>query len=427
MAAGTTFNGVVNQRLFESGDFLFRGSVIGANSGFWSSVSGSLTPLAVSGSQAPGMPAGDLFRIVDTNISANASGQVAFRGFPNTAAQGIWSQKSGSLSVVALSNQQAPGTPNGFVFLGFGSPAIDDQSHIAVLGTLQGTAPAASDRGIWREDGSGLHLVALKGDQPSGAGTGVRYLTFSDPLLNGQGQLAFAGTLSGAGVTLANDRGIWSDRSGSMQLLWRTGDQAAGVAPGISYSSFDSIRLNGNGQMAFLGGLAGSGVTSSTDHAIWGENNGGALRVVAREGDPAPGLAAGFAFGSFGFISMNDVGQVVLDADLSGPGLDLSNNHGIWATDRNGVLRLLARYGDMFEVAPGDSRRIQWLRYTGLSISGQILFSAHFTDGTSGIFVSDAFAVPEPAASGLLVSAALGALSMRRRRTRSSNSPPARC
>ena len=68
----------------------------------------------------------------------------------------------------------------------------------------------------------------------------------------------------------------------------------------------------------------------------------------------------------------------------------------IWATNLAGNLELIARTGNFLEVAPGDSRVISDVQIGGFNNLGQVAFRAEFTDGTSGAFVSNLVAVPEP-------------------------------
>jgi hypothetical protein len=120
-----------------------------------------------------------------------------------------------------------------------------------------------------------------------------------------------------------------------------------------------------------------------------------------RSGDHAPGMPNGVNFGSFSNLHvLNSIGQF---ADLFG----LSNGkHGIWATDHNGILQYVACEGDLLEVAPGDYRTIQSIYFNYLSETGnaegratpfnnlgQVAFTASFTDGSSGVFVSNAVAL----------------------------------
>ncbi len=72
-------------------------------------------------------------------------------------------------------------------------------------------------------------------------------------------------------------------------------------------------------------------------------------------------------------------------------------------------MQLIARTSDLLELAPGDFRTISFLgfvsgtgnsdgRPSGFNNLGQLAFLASFTDGSSGIFVSNLVAVPEPSA-----------------------------
>src|SRR3954453_8333745 len=69
------------------------------------------------------------------------------------------------------------------------------------------------------------------------------------------------------------------------------------VAPGTTatFHAFVIPVINDAGQTAFLAELAGNGVTASNDWGIFSSSQG-VLSRVAREGDAAPGTAAGVNF-----------------------------------------------------------------------------------------------------------------------------------
>ncbi len=46
-----------------------------------------------------------------------------------------------------------------------------------------------------------------------------------------------------------------------------------------------NLVLNGSGQAAFFGDLAGTGVESNNGGGIWAEDRSGVLKLIAREGD----------------------------------------------------------------------------------------------------------------------------------------------
>ena len=81
---------------------------------------------------------------------------------------------------------------------------------------------------------------------------------------------------------------------------------------------------------------------------------------MARERSPAPGRPNGIKFGSdasifgldgFRYLTLNGVGQIAFRAPLIGNGVDSTNRNGIRATDQDGVLQLIIREGELFEVA----------------------------------------------------------------------------
>ena len=105
---------------------------------------------------------------------------------------------------------------------------------------------------------------------------------------------------------------------------------------------------------------------------------------------------------------MNANGQVAITAWLSGKGVDGSNDFGVWAEDRNGLLTLVIREGDQIEVAPGDVRTVKSVfmnsgetfvsggedgRGINFNDAGQLAFRVIFTDFSAGILVSS-FSTP---------------------------------
>lgn len=84
---------------------------------------------------------------------------------------------------------------------------------------------AADNDGIWRsDDTNGLSLVAREGALAAEAGGGVWKTFTSLALPEGRGPL-FVATMSGGGVTTANDVGLWAtDSLGALRLLLREGD-----------------------------------------------------------------------------------------------------------------------------------------------------------------------------------------------------------
>jgi hypothetical protein len=412
--------------LNSAGEIAFEADLTHINDrGVWAGGPGSLRLVARQGDHAPGTPDG----VTYTSPSLvppvlNDAGQTAFvayltgPGVDSANASGIWSQGSGSLALIARSGSQAPGTPSGVTFDYFASlPRLNNNGQTAFLASLSGGGVDNTDnRGIWSERLGSLALVARSGYQAPGTPSGVNFLGFDPAIaLNDAAQTAFQADLTGSGVNDANNAGIWSEGSGSLALVARSGSEAPGTPGGTLFREFPDfpLKLNSAGQMAFLARLTGSGVDATNDYGIWLESSG-TLALIAREGEHAPGTPNGVTFASdlgaesaiFYRPGLNNAGQVAFQASLSGLGVDSSNDFGIWATDPAGVLQLVARKGESLELAPGDFRTVQGFyllannvmgNSDGFNNLGQIAFSASFTDGSSGIFVSNAVAIPEPA------------------------------
>ena len=83
-----------------------------------------------------------------------------------------------------------------------------------------------------------VRTVALSGQQAPGTPSGVNYSGFTFPVLNDAGQTAFNASLSGSGVDSTNEQGIWSEGSGSLALVARNGNQAPGTPSGVNYVGF---------------------------------------------------------------------------------------------------------------------------------------------------------------------------------------------
>lgn len=430
--------------LNSAGQVAFRATLTGSgvdftnNRGLWSLRTGSLDLIARAGNPAPDTSSG--VRFLEFNpLVMNEMGETAFSasltgsGVDSTNNTGIWSDASGSLNLVSREGGAAPGTASGVNFRDFGSPALNANSQMAFVASLTGNGVnATNDTGLWVGHAGQLELVVRSGSQAPGTPSGVNYsgFSFSSPGLNAAGQAAFFATLTGSGVDQTNGQGIWSGTSGDLGLVARAGSPATDAPGTANFHSFIGAPvLNESGQTAFAGFLAGSSSDGGIVRGplgIWSESTR-ALALVALEGEQAPGTASGVDFeGIVPSPVLNAAGQTVFLATVSGSGVTSLNDRGIWATDLDGELQLIVREGDSLEVAPSEFRIISTLgfiggtgngdgRASGFNDRGQLAFMASFTDGSSGVFVSNLVAVPEPVSLSLLVLGVISAYALRRR------------
>ena len=231
--------------------------------------------------------------------------------------------------------------------------------------------------------------------------------------MNNAGQIAFWGGLLGSGESRKNYRGIWSEKNGFLALVARTGKEAPNTR--AIYSALSTPAFNDRGQTAFTGNLSGEGVDESNGSGIWSEKRG-SLALVVRAGSSAPGTNA--IFSGFEKINpvLNNAGHIAFLGVLTGSEVSHSNYRGIWAEDPSGVLTLVVRIGDQLDIVDGpasDLRTVSGLSFGGEGFNdlGQVAFRAEFTDGSSGIFVSNLVAVPEPSSLLLLGAIGIGLLS----------------
>jgi hypothetical protein len=399
--------------------------------GIWSSDgSGSANLVARQGSPAASIPADANYVLVTPSNDVNSlprlndAGQMAFfAGLAGSSVtgendEGIWAGGTGSLAMVARGGSQVPGLPSGVIFNdGFGNPALNVAGQVAFYARLAGPGVGnTNNQSIWSGNPGTLRLVARSGDLAPGTVGEVRFSILRSPALNASGKTAFNAFLTGTGVSGRNSGGIWSEGFESLHLVARGGSQAPGAPIGFSFLDFAPPVLNDMGRVAFSAALAVAG-SSVTTEGIWLEGAGG-LSLVALQGNSPPGVQSNARFLDFQSLVLNARGQIALEASLT-----FGDDKGIWATDTLGVLHLIAASGDQLEVAPNDFRTIRTVdfagssgngdgRTSGFNDTGEVAFAASFTDGTSGIFVSNLVAVsniPEPALLPLVILGLVGA------------------
>ena len=395
--------------------------------------------VALSGDVAPGT-AGLTYLVFSEPPSINSAGQTAFAAITTDGLASIWSEGSGALALVARVLDQAPGAPDGSLFIlffnstnAFSRPPLNDSGHTTFNATL--TGPAIGSRGIWSDESGTLAVVARGDDQAPGTGKGVKFLDSffwsRSPRFNNAGQIAFTATLTGPDVVFTNDAGVWAGSTGAVALVAREGDPAPGTAPGVVFGNGITTEpvLNGAGEVVFTTTLTGPGVDASNNSGLWAGGAGslglvvragdvapgaganflgfqdpvlndlgqtafkgtlvdftigvcseetGSLSLVALQGDHAPGTPAGVTFNTFTPLVLNALGHTLIKALLTGSGVNSSNDIGYWST-ASGTLALVAREGDP---APGTDAGVVFEVLNSsptLNGAGHIAFHARVT------------------------------------------------
>lgn len=275
-----------------------------------------------------------------------------------------------SFQAAALSGQAAPGT-GGRSFSFFYPPTIGNSGHVLIPGWLTGVT--SNDEGLWSGLPGAVVLVAREGSPAPGTTAFFGQNSWAAPCrVNSSGMVAFSASLTGPGVDGTNNTGIWAGQPGAVTLVVRAGSPAPGMPPGVVFAGAlqNWLMLNDVGELLIRGALAGPGIDSSNDFGFWA-GPPGALQLVAREGDVAPGTGGGI-LGPFSgpFVDppvpvLNAAGQVAFAANHSG-------GRGIWRWNA-GALELVARTGS---TAFGMSGTFADVRDPWMNASGEVVFVA---------------------------------------------------
>jgi hypothetical protein len=439
--------------------------------------------VAHRGQPAPSFPSGVEIQSFDINYHrANNKGQVVFEstlagpgidgtGDDDSNAFANWFWSDGELQLVAQYQTAAPGTDARFRT--FGRTTVNDLGHVAFAGDLigDGVSPG-NDNSMWYGPPDDIRVLAREGSPGPGGVTfgGMEGLDF--PYLAANGQMAFTTGLAGGGKALfagtADDlelvakrgdtvpgtdieynriegwgvpprvnnngevifastfsdhtRGVLTGAPGKIELVARTEDPAPGLGD-ATFDFFHDYGINDRGEIAFRAETKIEGVDERGTAIYAGNPN--RLELIAADGQQAPGTEGDVFFWYFHDPVINRDGQVAFFATLRGPGARGESDYGLFATGHAGDLRLIARYGDQFEVAPGDVRTIEALSHAGVHGTHIVTFNersdlsmlVRFTDGSEGIFT--ARVLPEPAAAWLCLLAVVAGMPVRRARKRS--------
>jgi hypothetical protein len=187
----------------------------------------------------------------------------------------------------------APGAPD---FGQFSRVAFQDNQTVFTSG-IQGAA--ATNQGVFRSNpGVANIFVAQKGFNAPGTPAGVLFSAFTGETTSPNERAVFRASLSGPGVTTANDQGLWSEHTATVELVARKGDAlpaSLGFAAGVSWNRFINFWgiAEGVGQVLFLASIKGPGITPANDVGLWLMHGAASYQLLLREGEVVPDCATG--------------------------------------------------------------------------------------------------------------------------------------
>ena len=290
------------------------------------------------------------------------------------------------VETVVLTGEIAPGADPGATFTAFNDTGINEFGAVSFRGFLATTGYEDCDEGLWVGSPGNLGLVACEDYQAAGTEDGTTYLAPGggfpgQSVMNDAEEMTFSSRLWADGISIFEDEGIWIGTSDNVQLLAREGDQAPGTPEGTQFIGITTpLVLNNLGQVAFDAQLVGPNIEPSNDKGIWLGGVPPDLHLIARKGDPAPDTVDGVVFRDLFFDysrAITDSGEIVFRAQLEGPGIDYTNDTGIWF-GRPTNLRLAVRAGDPVPNLPAGSN-FESFRIPILTAEGEIVFRSTVT------------------------------------------------
>ncbi len=330
---------------------------------FGNNLSPSLT--LREGSGVPGYPAGAIWSVA--TLARLHHGTLAFIGAAsgpgittdNDAA--LFLATSSGVSVLIREGDPLPTIPTGTASaVNFG--ALENDGRALFRATVASGAPG--DAALFLGAPGNISLLARALTQAPDLPTGIVYETFGVMDADGLGSYAFHSLLSGA-ASPTNDQAIFFGTPGAFRKVMRFGEPIPGLA-GVTFGSQATPHLAAcNGSLIFRARLAGSGVTTSNDDALFFFRNN-TLTMLVREGTPVPGLT-GVNFGPVNFPPyISSQSAVVFQTPLTGS-VTASNNEALFLRTPDGRLTRLLRKGDSINLPSGGTRSITQLFVTGRS------------------------------------------------------------
>ncbi|HYE63752.1 MAG TPA: choice-of-anchor tandem repeat NxxGxxAF-containing protein [Phycisphaerales bacterium] len=326
----------------------------------------NLAVVARAGAQAPGAPAGALYGDLPPSIVngvytvRHRNGRIVFEcplvGSVPSGTRAVFAGTPGAISLVARRAAQAPGAPVGVNYSTFAGPVTNAAGFVAFSAVLSGTGVTiANDGAIFAGTPGSVVMIAREGNAapPAPGMAGLTTSGIGGFWINDAGTLTFTATLAGPGITTENDSAAFIiPGGGGTPTVIREGDAAPGL-PGLTHGTISVVIPSGGGRVLMTSQLAGPGVTTTNNRAIW-VGTPGNFSLVMRSGDPAPGLP-GVSPTAFLDVCLSPAGHIAFLTTLTGTGVTSTNNTALWGRTSAGQVTLLARKGVPFEFAPGQT------------------------------------------------------------------------
>ncbi|MHA3775157.1 DUF7453 family protein [Verrucomicrobiota bacterium sgz303538] len=185
--------------------------------------------------------------------------------------------------------QSGQSTGFGGTWKSFGTATLGASGSTASIGVVN-TGGKATQPVLAVFDENGPSEIIRAGDQ---APSNTTLLSFSDPVTNTEGAIAFTARVRGVGIKKATATRLFLVPPGGELALVAAPGQPAGAGTGLLWSKIMSYALppSANSAPLFLATVTGSGVTKKNNLGLWTQNSDGTPLLLARTGQPAPGVS----------------------------------------------------------------------------------------------------------------------------------------
>jgi hypothetical protein len=373
-------------------------------------VDSSATPrlVAIESGPAPGIPGATYRWLPAGPLALGAGGDLAFAGYAEGDGvtdeddQGVWADFNGTAQLLARGNQIAPGTGGALRLRNhyFHVESVSPTGAVNIYARMLGPGmPENGGSSFWAHDGDSLRKTAMYGDPAPGMPKNSTFVQMMELRTNRFDQVAFYGWAQGPEVDVLNDLGIWAGTVGDLHLVAREGDTPPGFADDYVFDDMGRVLMDETGQISFGSDLFGPGLDETNDGILW-RGPIDDISVLLREDDHPAGTDPGVTFDfdiDLPSLTFNRRGDIALTGYIRGPGIDESNDSGLWIFDAMTDQWLLVAQEGMLldgrvvtEVAFSYGGGGDGLRRT-LSDVGLATFRVEFTDGGEGIYLGRFF------------------------------------
>lgn len=337
--------------------------------------------VALSGSQAPGLPAGVTFSFF-SDPRVNTAGRIAFwadlAGPDVTSANSnsIWTDREGTLAMALRQGNPAPFGID-IVWGAIPSPAFNSAGRLAFTASLLNrTTPGPTSLGIFTYDPGAVTVAIIAREGYPWPGLPVNFANLPPATLSSTGALAFSSN-TGAG--------LWTAQPVAGPLIQAiAGQQAPGAPAGVLFGSLEDAVIGSGGWALFRASTTTGGTTPIIGTGLWTTTDNAPSPVMVG-GSPAPGLPAGVTLAEFSLQpSRSGINKEVHWARVTGPGITPANEGLIYASLPTSGAAIVARSGDP---APGAAPGVTFGRlgrHPVVSASGHVAASGSLASGSAG-------------------------------------------